>query len=179
MTTPQASLFERVRPYLGWFFLVAVLVAALVPNWRMLSGGVAHYSFTPHAPDWALAQALPLTIKLHIAAALAALGIGTVVLVQPKGSGLHKTLGWAWVIAMAATAISSLFIVELNQGSWSFIHLLSGWTLVALPMGIYAIRRRQVKSHKRAMTGMFLGGLIVAGLLTFIPGRFFYNFFFS
>jgi uncharacterized membrane protein len=29
------------------------------------------------------------------------------------------------------------------------------------------------------MTGMFVGGLIVAGALTFIPGRFFYAFFFG
>lgn len=179
MTPAQPSLFERLRPYLGWIALVVVLSATLLPNWRFFEAAIERYGFAPHAPDWELARALPLTIKLHVFAALTALGIGTIVLFQPKGTGFHKTLGWAWVISMAVTAASSLFIAEINQGAWSFIHLLSGWTLVGLPMGIYAIRRRQVKSHRRTMTGMFLGGLIVAGLLTFIPGRFFYNFFFG
>jgi hypothetical protein len=35
-------------------------------------------------------------------AALAAhWSIGTIILLRPKGRGLHKALGWSWVIAMA------------------------------------------------------------------------------
>lgn len=177
--TEQANLFQRLRPHLGWLVVVAILLTFLIPNADRLVGYVEHVGFRPHAPDWALAAALPLKVQLHIVAALAALVIGTIILFQPKGSRFHKTLGWAWVIAMAVTAVSSLFIVELNGGMWSFIHILSGWTIVGLPMAIYAIRNRKVREHQRAMTGMFVGGLIVAGLLTFIPGRFFYAFFFG
>jgi uncharacterized membrane protein len=77
---------------------------------------------------------------------------------------------------MATTAVSSLFITGVNGNFYSFIHLLSGWTIIGLPMAIFAIRNRKVIAHKRAMTGMFVGGLIVAGLLTFLPGRFMFEF---
>ena len=43
-------------------------------------------------------------IQIHAVAALAAFGLGAVQLVGAKGTGLHRTLGWAWVVAMAATA---------------------------------------------------------------------------
>jgi uncharacterized membrane protein len=172
-------LLARLRPHTGWVVLTLVLATFVIPNWSSVVGYVERVGFNPHAPDWALAAALSPTIKIHILAALSALAIGTMILFQPKGSHFHKTLGWAWVIAMATAAVSSLLITEINGGMWSFIHLLSGWTIIGLPMAIYAVRNRNVKAHQRAMTGMFVGGLIVAGLLTFIPGRFFYNFFFG
>ena len=80
---------------------------------------------------------------------------------------------------MATTAVSSLFITGNNGNHWSVIHLLSGWTIIALPMAIWAIRNRKVETHRRAMTGMFVGGLIVAGALTFIPGRLMFETFFG
>ena len=175
----QQTLFQRVRPHLGWLVLLVAVSASLWPIRNDLARYLDHVGFQPHAPDWALAVALPLKVQIHIAAALAALAIGTIILLQPKGSRFHKTLGWAWVVAMAVTAVSSLFITGINGDTWSFIHLLSGWTIIGLPMAIYAIRNRKVQAHQRAMTGMFLGGLMVAGLLTFIPGRFFYAFFFG
>lgn len=72
---------------------------------------------------------------------------------------------------MGTTAISSLFIRDINHGALSFIHLLSGWTIVGLPGAVYAIKRGKVASHRKAMTGMFVGGLILAGAFAFIPGR--------
>jgi uncharacterized membrane protein len=80
---------------------------------------------------------------------------------------------------MGATAVSSLFITSLNGGVYSLVHLLSGWTIVALPMAIFAIRNRKVEAHRRAMTGMFVGGLLVAGALAFLPGRFMFEFLFG
>ena len=177
--TQEQALFQRVRPHLGWLVLLVAVAASLWPIRDDLARYVGHFGFRPHAPDWALAAALPVKVQIHIVAALMALTIGTIILMQPKGSRFHKTLGWAWVAAMAAAAVSSLFITGINGDAWSFIHLLSGWTIIGLPMAIYAIRNRKVQAHQRAMTGMFLGGLIVAGLLTFIPGRFFYAFFFG
>jgi uncharacterized membrane protein len=102
-----------------------------------------------------------------------------VILFRPKGRGLHKALGWSWVIAMGITAVSSLFITGLNGDFYSLVHLLSGWTIIGLPMAIYAIRNRKVETHRRAMTGMFVGGLIIAGALTFIPGRLMFETFFG
>ncbi len=152
----------------------AAVVAALPMMWRYAQTT----EISPHSPDWALYAALPLQVKLHIASAITALLVGTVIWLLPKGRGFHKPLGWTWVIAMATTAISSLFITGLNGNSYSFIHLLSGWTIIALPMAIFAIRNRNVAMHRRNMTGIFVGGLLIAGAFTFIPGRFMFEFFF-
>lgn len=162
------------RSWIGWAFVTAILAAAIIPFGPDVVRAFAGVSL--HAPDWPLWIRLPLAVKLHIISALAALGVGTIILFRPKGTGFHKTLGWTWVIAMGTTAVSSLFITGLNGNSYSFIHLLSGWTIIGLPMAVYAIRNRKVETHKRAMTGMFVGGLLIAGALTFLPGRFMFEF---
>ena len=79
-------------------------------------------------------------------------------------------IGWSWVVAMVTVAVSSLFIRQINPGSFSLIHLLSGWTLIALPMALFAVRRGWIASHARGMTWTFIGGLIVAGAFTFPAG---------
>jgi uncharacterized membrane protein len=167
---------KRTRPA-AWTLTIGVLAAAVMPFAPQIVARAAQVSF--QGPDWALWANLSWIIKLHIFAALSALLIGTAILLQRKGSGLHKTLGWGWVFAMATTAVSSLWITQLNGDLWSIVHLLSGWTIIALPMAIFAIRSRKVDAHRRAMTGMFVGGLIVAGSLSFIPGRFMFEFFFG
>jgi uncharacterized membrane protein len=88
-----------------------------------------------------------------------------------KGTLRHRILGWLWVSAMAVTAIASLFIRDLNNGQFSFIHLLTGWTIIILPMAVFMARRHRVDVHKRMMTGLFVGGLLIAGAFTFLPGR--------
>lgn len=170
----ETKLVRRVT-WISWIAVAAILAVSLLPFRSGISGALAR--ITPHAPDWALWIELPLMVKVHIIAALTALAVGTVILFKPKGTGFHKTLGWTWVIAMGTTALSSLFITGLNGNFYSFIHLLSGWTIIGLPMAIYAIRNRKVEAHKRAMTGMFVGGLLIAGALTFLPGRFMFEFF--
>ena len=168
------SLAARLIP---WGVVLGVLTISLAPFWPYIVQRLANASL--HTPNWSLWADVPILIPIHVIAALAALFVGIVILLRPKGRGLHKALGWTWVIAMAITALSSLFITGANGNHWSFIHLLSGWTIIALPMGIYAIRNREVEAHRRAMTGMFVGGLIVAGALTFIPGRLMFETFFG
>jgi uncharacterized membrane protein len=58
------------------------------------------------------------------------------------------------------------------------IHILSAWTLVAMALAIYFIRKGDVKHHKRFMIGTFLG-LAGAGIGALAPGRLLYRFFFS
>jgi uncharacterized membrane protein len=156
--------------------LVLLSTAAIAPVapsiWRYAQSSPVRL----HAPDWALFAALDVPLKIHVLAALLALAIGCVIWLRPKGRGLHKFLGWTWVLAMAVTAVSSLFITGLNGDFYSFIHLLSGWTLIALPMAVFAIRRKNVAAHRAGMRNLFVGGLIVAGAFTFIPGRFMFDF---
>jgi uncharacterized membrane protein len=104
-----------------------------------------------HAPElWRIAHAGP-AIQLHLAGVTLALLIGVTLLVGVKGTTAHRVLGWTWVVAMMTAAVSSLFIRIINHGQFSFIHLLSGWTIVALPMGVPLARRHKVRLHARMM----------------------------
>lgn len=121
--------------------------------------------------------ATTLAIKIHISGALIALVVGVILLAAPKGLRFHRILGWTWVLAMSVTAVSSFFITGLMGSSYSPIHALSAWTLIGLPFGIAAIRRRDIRQHRHTMTGMFVGGLIIAGLFSFLPGRLMWSIF--
>jgi len=111
-------------------------------------------------------------IPLHAFAAMAAFALGVVQLAAPKGTLPHRTIGWIWVGLMATVAASSLWIHEIRLfGPWSPIHLLSIFAPVMLVLAVLHARRHNVSGHKKAMTSIFFGALVVAGLFTFLPGR--------
>lgn len=118
-----------------------------------------------------LLKAAPV-IQLHAAAATAAFMIGLVQLVARKGVVLHRVLGWTWVVLMLLASLSAFFIHEIKLwGAWSPVHLLAALTLVGLCNGVWQARRHDVQRHRRAMTGLFVFALLVAGLATLAPGR--------
>ena len=117
-------------------------------------------------------------IILHMTCAFAALAIGTALMIGVKGTGAHRTLGYAWSACMLVTAVSS-FWIHTSNGGFSYIHFLSGWTTLAVPLAIAFVRRKQVRRHARMMTSVFVGGLLIAGLLTFLPGRLMFSLFFG
>lgn len=176
MADAQTATPNRRR--LTGYVLLAILGAGLAPLAQPVWNYVQTHEIRPHAPDWAAFAELSPQTKVHITAAAIALVIGFIILVLPKGRGPHKPLGWTWVIAMATTAVSSLFMTGLNGDFYSLIHLISGWAVVVLPMGIYAIRNRNVAAHRRHMMSLFLGALLIAGAFAFLPGRFMFDFFF-
>ena len=111
-------------------------------------------------------------IQLHAFAAMSAFVLGLVQLAAPKGTLPHRTLGGIWVGLMFVVAISSFFIHELKVwGPWSPIHLLSIFTLVMLPLGVWRAHHHQVQSHRWTMISIFVGALVIAGLFTLVPGR--------
>ena len=125
----------------------------------------------PHPFDGALFARQPWVIKAHMLTAVAALLIGATQMSRPKGDAAHRWLGWSWVILMAAVAGSSLFIRVINPGAFSWIHILSAYVLVMLPLAVFAARRGKIGAHRGMMTGLFCFGLLVAGAFTFLPGR--------
>lgn len=139
----------------------------------------AHSNFTPHAPNLKVLDGVPFAIQIHLATVLAAVAVGLVLLLGPKGTTPHRMLGWGWVILMVTTAASAFFIREVNRGSLSFIHILAGATLIMAPLGVYFARTHQVLRHGRTMQGLFAGGIFVAGLLAFLPGRIMWRMFFG
>jgi uncharacterized membrane protein len=114
----------------------------------------------------------PGTIPLHAFAAMAAFALGIVQFAAPKGTLPHRTVGWIWVGLMAVVAASSFWIHEISLlGPWSPIHLLSIFTLIVLPIAVWRARRHRIADHRRIMTMIFVGALVIAGLFTFLPGR--------
>ena len=111
-------------------------------------------------------------IQVHAGAALSAFLLGIVQLSAPKGTLPHRTIGWIWVALMLTVTVSSFFIHQLRLwGPWSPIHLISIFTFVMLPLAVLAAHRHQVGKHRLAMTAMFFGALVLAGLFTLAPGR--------
>jgi uncharacterized membrane protein len=112
------------------------------------------------------------TIQIHAFAAMAALAIGVVQLSTPKGTLPHRAIGAMWVLLMALVCISSFFIHTIRLwGPWSPIHMLSIFTLGTLPLAVLYAHRHDVRHHRVAMISIFTGGLVIAGLFTFVPGR--------
>ena len=118
-----------------------------------------------------LLDAVP-PIPLHAFAAMSAFALGIVQFAAPKGTLPHRTLGWIWVGVMMLVAVSSFWIHQIRLiGPWSPIHLLSIFTLVTLPLGVWMAHRHRVADHRRIMILIFSGALVIAGAFTLVPGR--------
>lgn len=118
-----------------------------------------------------LLEAAP-AIPLHAFAAMAAFVLGIVQFAAPKGTLPHRTIGWIWVVLMAAVAASSFWIHQIRLvGPFSPIHLLSIFTLLMLPLAVWRAHTHRVADHRRMMIMTFVGALVIAGLFTLLPGR--------
>ena len=108
--------------------------------------------------------AAPLSTQVHAFAAMAAFALGAVQLAAPKGTLPHRTIGWLWVALMVTVTTTSFWIHDLRVwGQWSPIHLLSIFTLIMLPPAVIHAMRHRVENHRKAMTGLFTGALLIAG----------------
>jgi uncharacterized membrane protein len=124
-----------------------------------------------------LAPALtaPFAIQLHLLTVLPAFVIGLwLILFSTKGKMAHRTFGWIYLVLMTVTAITTLFIHSSGAPGlfgFSFIHLFVPLTLYGVVGGLIAARKHDMPGHRRAMLGMFIGAMVIAGALTFLPGR--------
>ena len=149
----------------GATILAALVLMAMVS----LSGGFASGAEIP-----ATKPRMSLPIIIHLATVIPAIPLGAYILWRKKGDGFHKMMGRTWGFLMIATAVSSFWIGRPGTGlagtGFSFIHIFSVITLISVPLGIWHIRKGNVKAHYRAMQGPYIG-LLIAGLFAFIPGR--------
>lgn len=89
-------------------------------------------------------------------------------LLRRRGDRLHRRLGYVWVAAMGLTAALSFGIRTISpSGGFSWIHILSAWTLIQIPLIVWSARMHNVARHRAAVRGMVLGALLIAGLFTF------------
>lgn len=122
----------------------------------------------------------PLAIQIHLATVIPAFFLGTwLILFSKKGSRYHRALGYSYLSLMTVTAFAAMFIRSLHPGHLSWIHLFIPLTLFGVVSAIWRIQRKDVKGHRAAMLGLYFGGLIIAGALTFYPGRLMYRLFFG
>jgi uncharacterized membrane protein len=104
-----------------------------------------------------------------------AFGLGGLQLVSTKGTRTHRLLGYIWIVAMIIICVTSFRIKEVMPtgmfGGYSPIHLLSIFVLVQLARGIYFAKIKDIKRHRQCMLYTYIGGLVIAGIFTFMPGR--------
>ena len=111
-------------------------------------------------------------IQAHMLLAVAALFIGLFVFWKQKGTPLHRRLGKLWVALMISVSLTGLFIHEIRMwGLFSPIHVFSVFVPISLAIAILYAKTGRVSEHKRTMIANFVGGNLIAGGFTFLPGR--------
>jgi len=130
-------------------------------------------------PRFDLLLGISPVIQIHLAAAVTAFVLGGVLLLARKGRAFHRIAGWTWVGVMGTVAFASLFITEINDDWWSWIHILSGSTLLMLPLAVRAAKKHNLRTHRSIMFSLYIGGMLIAGGFTFLPGRLMREVFFS
>ncbi|MGD9475948.1 DUF2306 domain-containing protein [Shinella sp. G-2] len=114
----------------------------------------------------------PFAIQFHVVTVLPAAVLGAVLLARPKGTPTHRLLGKIWLVLMVTTSASTFFIHGIDTvAGFSPIHLLSVYVIMGSVMAVNAARRRDIRAHRAHVTGMYFGGIVVAGLFTLVPHR--------
>ncbi len=119
---------------------------------------------------------------LHLATVVPCFFIGTVLLLIKKGTSIHKNFGRIYMVLMLFTAFVTLFMPAAVGpqflGHFGWIHLFSFLTMYTVPTAYTAIKKGNVRAHKRKMILLYFGAIIIAGGFTFVPGRFMHELFF-
>ncbi|TQV65758.1 DUF2306 domain-containing protein [Exilibacterium tricleocarpae] len=117
----------------------------------------------------------------HLGTVFPAFLIGTYLLANRKGTPGHKLLGKIYMLLMLVTALVTLFMsAEVGPtlfGHFGFIHLLSFLVLYSVPAAYFAARDGNIKKHRANMVGLYVGGILIAGTFTFLPGRLLHGWF--
>jgi uncharacterized membrane protein len=165
----------RSRLWIGFALTIAILGGwlAMMPaeNRDRLLSFWARVKVSAPGLDLTPLLAAPWSVQIHVASAMVGLVVGIVIFLLPKGTGFHRLLGWTWVSAMILVAATSVaMMVDLRTGI-NPLHIFTVVTVVSLWAGLTGIRRGNVRRHAASMAGLYVGGLIIAGVTAFIPGR--------
>lgn len=116
-------------------------------------------------------EAKQITVLIHLCSVLPAIPLGLWVLLARKGDATHKLLGRIWAVLMLSAAVSAIFIRNANHGQFSWLHLFVPLVFITLFRAIRAVRLGNIAAHRNRMWGMYVGALLLPGLLAFLPGR--------
>jgi len=115
-------------------------------------------------------------IKIHVATVTPAFLIGTYqIFFSRKGAPFHRALGYIYLTLMTITAIAALFVHSVMPRGpffgFSPIHLFVPLTLFGVVGALRGAWTHNIPMHRRAMLGVYIGGILIAGSLAFLPGR--------
>lgn len=176
-TWPDSAFWRgfRLRLWIGFAVTLGVLGVWLASMPAANREGLLGYWSRVRVPapgfDLAPILAAPLSVQVHVVAATIGLVVGLVIFLLPKGTGFHRFLGWAWVSAMIVVAATSVAMIADFRNGVNALHIFTVMTVVSLWAGLTGIRRGNVRQHAASMAGLYIGGLIIAGITAFIPGR--------
>ena len=132
-------------------------------------------------PNWEVFTELSsLQIQLHWATATIAFVLGLIIFSLPKGTVPHKTMGTIYAVLMITTAIAAFFVRRgdvsgleyLSLKGMTWIHIFVPVTLFGIFGGLWGILvQKNARAHRGPLIGSYIGGLIIAGALTFLPDR--------
>ena len=122
-------------------------------------------------------------IKIHVATVVPAFALGTWQLfVSAKGSPWHRAIGWTYLTLMTVTAIAAIFVhavIGPTFMGFGLIHLFVPLTIWGVYNAIAGAKAHDIARHRRAMIALYVGALLIAGGLTFLPGRIMHDVFLS
>ncbi len=156
--------------FVGCLLLVVAVFVFTPGAWSVALPKTLKFDLTPLLAESALVQ-------FHVWTVFAALAIGPLQFVLPKGTSAHRVFGWFWAAAMLSTAIASFFIRDMRDGQFSPIHIFSVMSLIGVPMALW-LARVKVLGHAQAMIGLYIG-LVIAGVTAVAPGRVIWEMFFG
>jgi uncharacterized membrane protein len=118
----------------------------------------------------------PLPIQIHAATVIPAFFPGTwQTFFSRKGQRAHRAIGYFYLVLMTITAVAALFIHAIMPKSPFFglspIHIFVPVALFGVAGALYGAWTHNIRVHRSAMIGTYIGGLLIAGSLAFMPGR--------
>ena len=120
---------------------------------------------------------------LHLSTISPAFLLGTFLLTNRKGTPRHGLYGKVYMLLMLFTAITTLFMsAEVGPtifNHFGLIHIFSFWVLYSVPSAYIAIRNHDIKKHRSYMIGLYVGGILIAGLFALSPGRLIHSWLFA
>ena len=111
-----------------------------------------------------------LFIAIHAIAATGVVLLGPIQIIRRTKDRKHRFIGRSWVILMYFVCTSGMFIYSLT-GSFTIFHALAIWTFISTTLGVFAIRRGNIRRHIGMMVGSYLGALTAGIFAAVVPGR--------
>ena len=96
--------------------------------------------------NFALIADASLAIQIHLATVVPGFLLGTwLIFFSKKGAPWHRVVGAIYLVLMTVTASAAIFIRDLRDGSFSFLHLFVLLTYWSVFSAIWNLRRHNIR----------------------------------